>query len=135
MSKLSALLCVVAFGLSSPAAGERWQDLGAKHTMTVRLDLDALKYDGHIMTYRVEITHPDDPRRAGRRALSTSKIDCRTGLRQHYEVTTIAADGKATTRPGDRNWRKVDPGGTPERVRHLFCKEGDWAPVRAHSHQ
>lgn len=121
MSKVSALLPVVALSLSAPAVAERWQDLGAKHTMTVRLDLDALKYEGKIMTYRVEITYPDDPRRAGRRDLSTAKIDCQTGLRQLYEITIIAADGTTTTRPGDRSWRKILPGGTPARVRELFC--------------
>ena len=127
MSKLSALLPIVALGLSAPAAAERWQDLGARHTMTVRIDLDALKYEGHIMTYRVEMTYPNDPRRAGRRDLSTAKIDCDTGLRQFYEVTSIAADGTTTTRPGDRNWRKILSGGTPERVRELYCNAGDWS--------
>lgn len=119
---LSAIVSALGLATGSIASAENWQDFGANQRMSVRIDLDALKIDGPLISYTVELTYPKDPRRTGRRDLSTSEIDCSTGMRRHLTIATQGSDGTMTSRPGDGQWRKI-PAGTPEDVRRRYCPQ------------
>jgi hypothetical protein len=124
MSKLTALIGFLSLGptIHTPALAERWQDIGRNQHSFARIDLDALKREGSLMTYTLDFTYPDDPRRIGRRDVSTAQIDCKTGLRRFLEITTIKADGTSTTTPGNKEWRPVRAYSTSERIRQLYCE-------------
>ncbi len=52
--------------VAGPLFAERWKDLGRApdnniHAMKFRIDLDALKQDGNLLTYRVEVIRPNNP--------------------------------------------------------------------------
>lgn len=118
---LTAIVSALGLATGSMVSAEHWQDFGANQRMSVRIDLDALKIDGPIISYTVELTYPNDPRHTGRRDISTAEIDCSTGMRRHLTIATQGANGTMTSRSGDGQWRKIIPAGTPEDIRRRYC--------------
>ena len=123
MSRIAAAFILVA--IAAPASAERWQDFGKTKVMTSRLDLDALKREGDLVTYRVEITWPNNPRRAGWRAISTSVIDCSTGMRKNLSGETYLPDGTLRKNAGANRWQKIMEFELAAGVRDLYCRPAD----------
>ncbi len=116
-SSPSVVRVVATLALTSVVAGplfaERWKDIGRApdsniHAMKIRIDLDALKQDGNLLTYRVEITRPNNPARAGWTNYSTSVIDCIAGTRRHLSAETFFPDGTVRRNEGANVWRKIN---------------------------
>jgi hypothetical protein len=112
-----ALICTAI----TPLGAENWQAFGKTERMTSRIDLDALKRDGSQLTYRLELTYPNDPRRAGWRAISNSVIDCTTGMRKHISGETYLPDGTVRKAAGASRWYKFREGDFAAGVRDRFC--------------
>ena len=77
MLKFQRLLVLAFVCVSGVASAERWQERANNGRMKVRIDLDGFQRDGNLLTYRVEITYPKDPKRSGQSVISTSVIEPR----------------------------------------------------------
>lgn len=120
----AAVASTIVSSAATPLQAERWQAFGQNDRMSVRIDLDAFKRDGNMLTYRVEITFPNDPRRPNRKILSTSVIDCATGLRKHLAVETLMPDGTVRKGKGANRWVRTFPG-LPDEIRQRYCEKTD----------
>ena len=102
-----AAVSLVASALAAPANAERWQDRVDNDRITTRLDLDSIKREGDLLTYRMEMTYKTPSIYVGRRGISTSVIDCRTNMRKHIATETHFPDGSVRKTDGANLWMKL----------------------------
>jgi hypothetical protein len=121
MPKFQALLLLVLACLCSTASAERWQVRVDNDRLKTRLDLDGFKRDGDLLTYRMEMTYKEPPIYVGRRAISTSVIDCRTSMRKHVSTETHFPDGTVRKTDGANRWIKLRDGDFGAGVRNEHC--------------
>ncbi len=130
---LATLILIATVTTASFA--ERWKDIGAIpdnriNAMKFRLDLDALKRDGNLLTYRVEITRPNNPARASRTDYSTSEIDCSAGTRRHLSGETLLSDGSVRKIEGAKVWRKINDYEVAKGILADYCSPPNGSPSR-----
>lgn len=123
MLKFQRSLVLVLLCVSSVASAERWQDRANNGRMKIRLDLDGFKRDGNLLTYRVEITSPNDPKRFGQRVISTSVIDCGANKRKHVASETRFPDGTIRKNDGTNLWLNLRDWDFGAGVRKEYCDD------------
>lgn len=123
MLKVQTLLVLGLVCISSASGAERWQDRASNGRMKYRLDLDALQRNGDLLTYRVEITFPGVPERAGQRVISTSVVDCRAAKRKHIASETHFPDGTMRKDGGSSYWLDLKEWEFGTGVRNEYCGE------------
>ena len=121
MPKLQSLLLLIFISLPGIARAERWQDRVDNDRIKTRLDLDSIKRDGDLLTYRMEMTHTTPPIFVGRRVISTSVIDCRTNMRKHIAAETHFPDGTVRKTAGANLWMKLKDLDFGAGVRNEYC--------------
>jgi len=121
MARIRALLFLTLVGISGTANAERWQDRVDNDRIKTRLDLDSIRRDGDLLTYRVEFTRKQPPIYVGRRDISNSVIDCRTKMRKHVSTETHFPDGTVRKTDGANLWIKVRDGDFGTGVRNDHC--------------
>jgi hypothetical protein len=120
-SRSIAAVSLVASALAAPANAERWQVRVDNDRLKTRLDLDSIKRDGDLLTYRVEMTRKQPPIYVGRRDISTSVIDCRTNMRKHIATETHLPDGTIRKGAGANRWMKLKDRDFGTGVRNDYC--------------
>ena len=129
MSKRTWMLApqwLVAFVASSllapPAHAERWHDLKKVNRTASRIDLDSLKREGNLVTYRAEfiVTLPN----LTKRYISTAVIDCENGKRKGIESEQFRADGSIYKGSTDMGWRTIQPDTISSEIRQFICSVG-----------
>lgn len=123
MPRIQALLFLTLISISVTASAERWQDQVDNDRIKTRLDLDSIKRDGDLLTYRMEMTYKTPPIYVGRRIISTSMIDCRTNMRKHIATETHFPDGTVRKTDGANIWMKLKETDFGTGVRNEHCRK------------
>ena len=132
MARIQALVLLTLICISGTAGAERWQVRVDNDRIRTRLDLNSIERDGHLLTYRVEMTRKQPPNYVGRRDISTSVIDCRTNMRKHVATETHFPDGTVRKSVGAHRWMKLKEIDFGTGVRNDYCgKVSVIAPVDA----
>lgn len=108
--------------ISVTASAERWQDRVDNDRIKTRLDLDSIKRDGDLLTYRMEMTYKTPPIYVGRRIISTSMMDCRENLRKPIAVAIHFPDGTIRKSAGANRWMKLKEMDFGTGVRNEHCR-------------
>jgi hypothetical protein len=114
---------LLVLALVGVASAERWQDRADNTRMKTRLDLDGFQRDGNLLTYRVEITFPNDPKRSGQSVISTSAIDCGANKRKQVATETRFPDGTIRKSSGANLWLNLKAWDFGAGVRNEYCDE------------
>lgn len=121
MLKFQRLLVLAFVCVSGVASAERWQERANNGRMKVRIDLDGFQRDGNLLTYRVEITYPKDPKRSGQSVISTSVIDCGANKRKQIASETRFPDGTIRKTGGTNLWLNLKDWDFGAGVRNEYC--------------
>ncbi|QIK95289.1 hypothetical protein G7076_01230 [Sphingomonas sp. HDW15A] len=121
MPRIPALLFLTLLGISGSGNAERWQERVDNDRIKTRLDLDSIKWDSDLLTYRMEMTYKKPPIYVGRRVISTSMIDCRTNMRKHIATETHFPDGTVRKTGGANLWMKLKEIDFGTGVRNEHC--------------
>ena len=89
---------------------------------TGRVDLDSIRRDGSMVTYRAEFAW-DGANGVVRRSINTAVIDCEKGTRKGLESEQFLADGSSRKGSMDMGWLAIRPDSVSAEVRRIICNK------------